>query len=91
MLTIAARPVPQVLDLIIEETTTFPALVELTRRIRAGEATRRLTWAEGLIYFNRRVLVDTNSAAKRDLLTAHDGTPGAGAHVSTPCGNVLLA
>ena len=75
---LAARPVPRVVDQIRQETASFPSLVELTQKITAGEAPRHLSWVDGLIYFERRSLVDASSATKRELLREHHCTPMAG-------------
>ncbi|XP_047979333.1 uncharacterized protein LOC125221252 [Salvia hispanica] len=75
---IAAKPIPDVMRLLRDETATLPDLVELATKIREGKAPSHLAWADGLIYFNRRVLVSTNSSAKRPLLEEHHSSPLAG-------------
>ncbi|KAL1556703.1 hypothetical protein AAHA92_12288 [Salvia divinorum] len=75
---VAAKPIPDVMRLLRDETATLPELVELVTKIRAGEAPSHLAWADGLIYFNRRVFVSPNSRAKRPLLDEHHSSPLAG-------------
>ncbi|XP_042059642.1 uncharacterized protein LOC121804176 [Salvia splendens] len=81
LLVALARPVPDVMRVLQEETASLPDLVELTARIKSGDAPPHLSWADGLIYYHRmgarecRVQDEADVAARASLL-ADRGTPG---------------
>ncbi|XP_042065700.1 uncharacterized protein LOC121809231 [Salvia splendens] len=77
-LTAVAHPVPKLLDTLRQETATKSDLVDLTADIQSGKAPAQFTFADGLIYFNRRIVVSQSSKLKRLLMEEHHCTPIAG-------------
>ncbi|XP_042032533.1 uncharacterized protein LOC121779292 [Salvia splendens] len=77
-LTAVAHPTPKLLDALRRETASLPELRELATRIHSAEAPPQFAFADGLIYFNRRILVSQASKLRRLLMEEHHSTPMAG-------------
>ncbi|XP_042031572.1 uncharacterized protein LOC121778308 [Salvia splendens] len=73
-----AQPIPERLQRLREETAELPDLRALVDQIGEGIAPAHLSLVDGLIYFNRRILLSPDSKLKRLLLTEHHCTPIAG-------------
>ncbi|XP_047943115.1 uncharacterized protein LOC125189939 [Salvia hispanica] len=78
LFTTVAHPIPKLLEVLRQETATLPDLQVLVGKIKAGDSLARLSFADGLIYFNRRILVSPTSSMRRLLLEEHHSTPLAG-------------
>lgn len=78
VLTAAAQPVPQLLDLLRRETASSLELKELVSDIKEGRAAPHLTLAGGLVYFKRRVYMGSRSSARVPIMTELHNSPTAG-------------
>lgn len=65
-------------EVLRKETVSLPELKALVEKIQSGNAPEHFSFADGLIYFNRRVLVSASSTMKKLLLEEHHSTPLAG-------------
>ena len=78
MLVAMAQPMPDIISLLKEETTSRSDLCELRRKIEAGEADPMYYFCDGLIYWGRRIFVSAEFPLREALLYEHHSTPQAG-------------
>ncbi|XP_042008927.1 uncharacterized protein LOC121757445 [Salvia splendens] len=72
------QPVPELLDLLRRETASSPQMREIAATIRDGTAATHLTFAGGLVYYNRRIFVGTRSSARAAIMDEYHSSPSAG-------------
>ncbi|XP_041995638.1 uncharacterized protein LOC121745745 [Salvia splendens] len=74
------HPMPDILDLLRVDTDSASDLSELKEQILAGTADRHFQLANGLIYFQRCILVGAEPKIRAALLWEHHSSPSAGHH-----------
>lgn len=74
----AAQPIPQLIDLLRSETASSPEMREITKEIKEGRASAHLAWANGLVYYKRRIFVGSRSSTRKPLLSEYHSSPSAG-------------
>lgn len=75
---VVAQPLPDIIDILQEDTLKIPELTELMSWIREGTAPEAFRAEDGLIFCGRQLVVAQSSAAKAALLCEHHSTPLAG-------------
>ena len=68
LLTAAAHPVPQLLELLRSETKSSLEMREIVTSISDGKAPPHLSFVDGLVYHHRRIFVGSRSSVRRPIL-----------------------
>lgn len=78
LLAAVAQPMPDIMHILKEDSSTIPELCELRVKIVAGEASAIFSEADGLIFKGRQIVVVSSSVAKQALMYEYHSTPSAG-------------
>lgn len=77
LLMAASQPVPHLIDLLRRETASSPEMREIVKEIKEGRAPGHLSWANGLVYYHRRIFVGSRSSARTPILTEYHSSQSA--------------
>lgn len=78
LLSVVAHPIPQLLELLRNETRSSPQMRKIAKEIREGRAAPHLTLVDGLVYYGRRIFVGSRSSAQMPILTEYHSSQSAG-------------
>lgn len=78
MLSVVSQPIPSLLEDLHAETTSLSDLVALVQQIQEGKAPSHLAFVDGLVFYDRRILLSPSSAFKAPLLHEYHSSPLAG-------------
>lgn len=78
LLSILSQPTPDLLDKLKADTASQPDLQKLVLAIGEGNASPHFSYVDGLIFYDRRILLSSTSPWKATLLHEHHSTLLAG-------------
>lgn len=78
LLSAMAHPIPDVIRLLVEETTQSAPLQDLSRQIERGTAGPKFTIMDDLIYRGRKIIFGEFSPLREALMFEYHSTPQVG-------------
>lgn len=77
LLATAAHPVPQLIEMLRNETRSSHEMRKIVKDISDGRAPPHLSYVDGLVYYNRRIYVGSRSSGRIPILTEYHSSPSA--------------